>query len=159
MRRMLIVAGGLIWLAGCAVAHPQTRFSINPFTRTFTFYDSKDNKAEIKGFEFDPTTNTVKLEYLGFDNNASDVRLANVQQMLAVVEQQRAANEGLAHVTRMLEAIVGIAGDTIRGSTVNVDTPVGSGGATLGTPPERPKLPEESSIVNPQSPIVGGSGQ
>ena len=128
-------------LAGCASANPRTKFSGNPWTGTFSFFDSKDNDVRIEGLNVDLSTKQAECELLTLTNNASEVRRANVEQMLAFVEQQKAFNEGLAHVTDMLGQVAGILGQTVRGSAVEVNTPIGAGHARIGPAATQPAEP------------------
>lgn len=87
-------------LTGCAFIEPTTRVGGGLFG--WEFVDTKDNDILIKNAEYDPKTQQFKVEEIKVTNKASDVVAANVEQMLAFTEQQRAANEGLIGVVKEL---------------------------------------------------------
>ena len=103
MFTMLVFSGCLS--TGCAFIKPTTAFSINPITRTISFVDTKDNDIEVTGVTYSPE-NGFGLESLIVSNKSSPVIEADVAQMLAFVEQQRAANEGIAQALAGISNIV-----------------------------------------------------
>ena len=85
-------------LSACAFIKPVTEVMFNPATGEMVVRDSKDNSLDIKGLKVlkNPDgTFSLELEQGTFANQSSTVIEANVQQMLAFVEQQKAANEGI----------------------------------------------------------------
>lgn len=101
MRRIVIAACAAL-CGGCAFFEPSTEL-IGP---GFRWTDSKDTDVEITDLEVDPATKHVRVAKIVIRNNASDVALANAQQMLAASEQIRVSWEGLAHVTEQLARMV-----------------------------------------------------
>jgi len=93
-------------ITGCAMITPHTQVGFDPVSRTVTFYDSKDNSIIVKNMTYDPEGGFT-LEELTIDNKSTPVIEANVQQMLAFVEQQKAANEGIIAFMGGLANIVG----------------------------------------------------
>ena len=85
-----VVLAGL-FVPGCAFIKPTTRLA-GP---GWEFVDTKDNDIQIKNAKFDPETKGFSVEDLIVANKSSPVIEANVKQMLAFAEQQRAFNEGL----------------------------------------------------------------
>jgi len=77
-------------ISACAFIRPTTELC-GPGWR---FTDTKDNDIDFVG-NFDPTTGKFTIEKLVISNKSSPVIEANVQQMLAFVEQQKAANDGI----------------------------------------------------------------
>jgi len=107
--KCLVMSALCAMLCGCAFIEPHTQMSINPITRTVSFFDSKDNDIAIDSISFDATDKSFAMDGLVISNKSSSVIEANVQQMLAFVEQQRAANEGiqntLAGLTELTNAL------------------------------------------------------
>lgn len=103
----LAAAAGLgSCIAGCAMITPHTQVGFDPARRMITFYDSKDNDVELDNVAYSPDGGFT-LEKLIISNKSTPVIEANVQQMLAFVEQQKAANEGIAVTLSGLANIVG----------------------------------------------------
>lgn len=88
MKVFILAISGL--LCGCAFITPTTELS-GP---GWSFRDTKDNDIDLVA-SYDPETKSFKIEKLIISNKSSPVIEANVQQMLAFVEQQKAANEGI----------------------------------------------------------------
>lgn len=105
MLRMLLACILCSLVMGCAYNPAETKLGGGPFG--WHFRDSKDNDIELKNLAVDPETKVVTLEYMSVRNNASDAARANVEQMMAFVEQQKAANEGI-RIT--MEGLANIAG-------------------------------------------------
>lgn len=102
MRKMLSPLCLLFLLEGCAFITPTTELS-GP---GWHFVDTKDNDIEFVGnFE----SGKFIIEKLTISNKSSPVIEANVQQMLALVEQQKAANEGIKTVTELLLKAITVA--------------------------------------------------
>jgi hypothetical protein len=78
--------------SGCAFIKPTTEVS-GP--GGWHFVDTKDNDVTIKGAKYNSATHDGGIDEVVVSNKASPVIEANVQQMLAFVEQQKAANEGI----------------------------------------------------------------
>ncbi len=139
MRRILLAGLACLLLCGCAYNPAETKLGGGPFG--WFFRDSKDNDIEMLGLEVDPETKVITLESLIIRNNASDAARANVEQMMAFVEQQRAANEG---IKLTMDGLVGIASQLTaavsalpvnRGSTAAEPCPVTEAAETLLGPP------------------------
>jgi len=79
--------------SGCGVLHARTSMGAGVFGWHFT--DTKDNDISFDEASYDPATKQFSIKGLVIRNNASDPMIANVQQIMAIVEQQKAANEGL----------------------------------------------------------------
>ena len=90
-------------LAGCAFIKPTTEI-VGPGWR---FTDTKDNDIDLV-CSYDPETNAFKIDKLIISNKSSPVVEANVQQMLAFAEQQRAANEGIKTAFEGINQILGL---------------------------------------------------
>ena len=146
MRRLIslativLILGGCV-LSGCAYNKPTTELSASAFGG-FKFYDSKDNDIIVKGAEFNPETKQFSVEELTVKNAASPVIDANVQQMLAFVEQQRAANEGIKAAFDGLATMTGLitrmAETILPGSGGSIDTPYGGGEIHISSPATKP---------------------
>lgn len=111
---LLLGGGCLSTTAGCAFIKPTTELA-GP---GWHFVDTKNNDIEIVNLNVDPETKAVHADSIVVRNNASDVVTANVAQMMAFVEQQRAANEGIR------EAFVGITNtaNALSGALLNLPT-------------------------------------
>ena len=106
MMLVLVLCSGCLF--GCAWIKPTTQVSVNPLTRTISIYNTKDVDLAIEGFEvsWDNKSGTIELEKIVVSDKASSVIDANVKQMLAFTEQQRAANEGIAAALAGIRDIV-----------------------------------------------------
>jgi len=140
-----IVIACLMLCGGCAWINPTTEFGINPWTRTFYVKNNKDVDVTFDKVTLTRTDDGVTdflAENVVISDKSSPVIDANVKQMLAFVEQQRAANEGigiaLQGIGSMIQTLAGATQGILRGSTVAVDTQWGGGSATLGTPTTQP---------------------
>lgn len=130
---MCILAGvALAACGGCAAlggaANPRTEVSASPLGG-FRFHDSKDNDIEIENAEYDPSTKALKIGKLTIRNNATDVRIASVQQMDAFNRQLVTHGE---NITRFGQIVLGLA-ETIAPLAlpgVKLDGPLG-GSATV----------------------------
>jgi hypothetical protein len=150
----LFVAG---CIHGCAYADPATRLSINPVTRTISFSDTKDNDVSVEYVGYNADTKQFEVKNFVLRNNSSDVREIDVQQMLAFVEQQKAANDGIKAAFEGLSHTVGILGEALAGTIravppiqAQVSTPVGGGSVAVGS--EAVSAPAE-----PEKPDVTGT--
>lgn len=98
----------LVGLAGgCAAlpANPRTEIG----TWSWKFHNSKDVSIELDEASYNPQTKEGKLKGLQIIDNASDVREANVQQMVAMAEQIRAQGEAWDRImARANEALIGV---------------------------------------------------
>jgi hypothetical protein len=91
---LLVVVAG----SGFAFIKPTTEFSFNPATGQARFIDTKDNRVQVDDFKVSKNpdgTFNCEFKQLLVENQSSPVINANVNQMLAFAEQQRAANEGI----------------------------------------------------------------
>jgi len=143
MRWLLMVV--VVLAPGCGLIEPATTFKINPITRTVTFTNNKD-----VDLSFDEITakwdkeggGEIILKNWVVSDKATPVIEANVAQMMAFVEQQKAANEGIIGSLRAIGDTVSVLSRTVeailRGSSISLDTPYGAGSATLGTPATQP---------------------
>ena len=132
-----ILATLLVLSCGCAFIKPITEIKGGPMGWRFT--DTKDNDVLVKNAIYNPDTGSFSVEEVNVSNKSSPVIEANVQQMLAFVEQQRAANEAILGVMAELRQAVGIlTGGTvelIKGSQAQFTSPDFSGSVTVGTRP------------------------
>lgn len=88
----------LVLCCGCAFFKPVTKVKINPVNKTIDVENSKDVDVTMKNYKDSKTSDGGSSTAIGeitISDKASPVVYANVQQMLAFVEQQRAANEGI----------------------------------------------------------------
>jgi hypothetical protein len=97
-------SGCLATLTGCAFIKPTTKMGGGPFG--WEFVDTKDNNVSVKNLIVDPKTKVITVEELILTNAASPVIEANVQQMLAFVEQQKQATAFMAALAPVLQAAV-----------------------------------------------------
>ena len=135
-------------LAGCAWIKPTTQIKFNPYTGTISVFNTKDVDVTFKKIVATKGADgsaTLEVEDAIISDKSSPVIKENVNQMLAFVEQQRAANEGigiaLQGIGSMIQTLAGATQAILRGSTVAVDTEWGGGSATLGTPTTAPGGP------------------
>jgi hypothetical protein len=88
-------------------ANPTTSLTIDPYNRRISFKDNKDNDLNLKGFRFKGANGvSADIDDLSIRNNASDVRLANVPQMMAVVEQINANWAGLIGTVKEVRGLI-----------------------------------------------------
>ena len=101
--------------AGCwGPSNPYTELKVNPITKTFSFYDNKDNDVTIEGLEIDGDTKSGKLASMTLVNAASPVRLANVEQLNAYTEQVKVVTQAMTNMIQVLpEVLTGVA-DIVR---------------------------------------------
>ena len=105
----IVCLGGCV--LGCAFIKPTTQLSGGALG--WEFVDTKDNDIALEGASFDPASKTFKIEKLIIGNKSSPVIEANVQQMLAFVEQQKAANEGIKAVFAGLSDMMNVVRGTV----------------------------------------------
>lgn len=124
---------------GCAFIKPTTKVTMNPLTRTVGIYNTKD--VDLSFDKLAVTWGEKGGGNLAVDNfvvadKATPVIEANVQQMMAFVEQQKAANEGiigsLQAIASMVNTLARAFETILPGSSISLDTPIGAGSATLG---------------------------
>ena len=148
MRKIILGTIVLLMVAGCGVeglhnANPTTRISASPFGG-FKFYNSKDVAVNLDEGSYDPATKSLTLKNLKITDNASDVRLANVAQIDAITRQTEIIYKGWENLHKVtMDALVDAIGQVRRlmqGSNVDIDTPYGSGSATLGTATTQPGI-------------------
>jgi hypothetical protein len=158
------LAGGCLTTqaTGCAMIEPQTAFSVSPFG-TVRFFDSKDNDIIVKGLQFDPDSNGFSLAEMTVTNKSSPVIDANVQQMMAFVAQQQAANEGITAAFDGLSKTVEALSGTVEALLQNlpavsgeVDTPIGKG--EIEVTPQGKKEPDAPE-PNARSTVIPGGAQ
>lgn len=143
MRYLLIVM--LALAGGCAFIKPTTEIKFNPLTGTMSVLNTKDVDVVAKNLHVSKLPDgggTFDVDEITISDKSSPVIEANVQQMLAFVEQQRAANEGIIGSLKAIGDMVGLLTNAteaiLRGSNVNLDTQWGGGSATLGTAATQP---------------------
>ena len=114
MKYLMILAallGCCVPLPGCAFIRPTTQVGVNPFTRTVEVYNTKDVDISVGHVEaITKDGGSLTLDDLVISDKASPVIEANVGQMLAFVEQQKAANEGIRIVMQNLADVIREAG-------------------------------------------------
>jgi len=126
---------------GCAFIKPTTELQ-GPGWR---FTDTKDNDIDLV-CSYDPDTHAFKIEKLVISNKSSPVIEANVQQMLAFVEQQKAANEGIkaafAGIAETVGSLVPIVQEMRQAlAEFRGQAAVGAGGVSLNVGPPAPVSP------------------
>ena len=103
---LLFTLGGLV---GCGVAEPTTEIKYSPVWG-FSLTNSKDVVAGVKKATFNAETKEFTVEDLHVSDNASSVRLANVEQLKLVNEQIRIHGENIAQslglITAMAEKVI-----------------------------------------------------
>jgi hypothetical protein len=80
---------------GCAFIKPQTTLHVDPATGKVDVTNSKDVDLTVKKVEGRNGDKSLLIEDLVISDKASPVQNANVNQMMAFVAQQEAANEGV----------------------------------------------------------------
>ncbi len=99
-------------LPGCGIdginaAKPETRVEFDPINHTFKFKDSKDNNVDIKGLKAKTATGAEgSVDEFSLRNNASDVRAANVNQLLGMAAEATANWQGAAAETKAIGEIL-----------------------------------------------------
>lgn len=104
-----LVVGSLLAITqlGCAGGwgvKPSTEFSFG----NAHFYDSKDNNVELEGLEVDIPNKKGKIDKLTISNKASDVMLANVQQMAMYNAQMEIHGRNIQMALNALLPIAGL---------------------------------------------------
>ena len=108
---VLLLVACCVPLPGCAFIKPETKIGVNPFTRTVSLYNTKDVDVAIALVKAETKDGgSVEIRDVLISDKASPVITANVPQMLAFAEQQRAGNEGLQIVMSNLSDVVREAG-------------------------------------------------
>ena len=137
----IMILGGCVW-TGCGMITPTTevRGGQSFGSPYFELKSTKDESVSLNKATYNPETKEIEIEGLEINSASSPVIRENVQQMLAFVEQQRAANEGIsiamtgiANILSSLVPMVDKLSETLKGSIISVDTPYGGGSATLGS--------------------------
>ena len=127
-----------ILTVGCAWIKPTTEISFSPLTRTISIFNTKDVDLTFKKMDVSWTADGGALVVKDFalSDKSSPVIEANVEQMLAFAEQQRAANEGIIGSLNAIADMVGIVNQMLMrvlpGSSLELETPYGGGRARLG---------------------------
>lgn len=93
---IFILAIVVMCVGGCAMIEPKTTVAVNPITGSVKVTNTKDTDLEAKGVKAVSGEKSFEMESLTLSDKSSPVIKENVQQMLAFVEQQKAANEGIA---------------------------------------------------------------
>jgi hypothetical protein len=154
--RLTLAAALLVALAlgagGCFYANPRTTFGFNPWSGKWEFYDSKDNDIEVTDLRVDPESKMVSIAKLTVRNNASDVRLANVEQQHAQTEQLKAVTALINLATEKWSAVAAAAIPyALPGHTFSVQTPYGGG--TISSTPGLPNGPAPPPAAGPPQPV------
>lgn len=133
----LLLAGTGCGLEGLHNANPATRVTVDPWNHRIEYRDNKDNDLNVKGFKVQTAGGAVaEIDELTLRNNASDVRVANYQQMLGMAQQAavnwagaadftNAVFEGVARIIPMLNRSQAT-GLLSRLQGFNVSTPFGT---------------------------------
>lgn len=87
--------------AGCGYANPRTVVRAGPVY----LEDSKDNDILLEGAEYNHQTGDLHIDKFTLRNNASDVRIANVEQLRLVNEQIRIHGENIAQSLGLITAL------------------------------------------------------
>ena len=145
MRRVILSCiAALVVTGGCAFIKPTTLIELDPVNKTVRVLNTKDVDFTLESLTAEWTADggSVQVSGLTISDKSSPVITANVEQMLAFAEQQRAANEGLIGALQQLTGwlgelrqTMGLITQMLRGSGVTVDTQWGGGSANLGTAP------------------------
>lgn len=135
---LLAILAPLFALPGCtAFSSPETRIRYDSWG--FELTNSKDVSVKVQGAKYDPTTHAFSVDSLEFADTASEVRLANVQQMMAYNEQLRTHGENIAKianaVNQLAATVMPFASPmaTPPSGPTNITTPWGSG--SVGSTP------------------------
>ena len=105
MRRLICLAlVSASCITGCAYANPETRLHGGPFG--WGFSDGKDNDITLDEASYDDQ-GRFSLKGLVIRNNASDVRVANVEQMRAHADQIRAFSTVVTEFAKVVAAVHG----------------------------------------------------
>jgi hypothetical protein len=96
MRKLIGLVLVAVVVGGCGMIKPETRITVNPSNGNVNLYNSKDVNVKAEKIEAKNGDKTLAVENLDISDKSSPVIEQNVKQMLAFVEQQRAANEGIA---------------------------------------------------------------
>lgn len=111
-------------------AKPETNIRVNPVTKSVTLHNSKDVKVTIEEFSGSTKDGTTwKIAGLVLDDQASDVRLANVAQLELVDRITQTAIDG---IMRGFAEIISETIAPLRGASITAETPLGKGGIKLG---------------------------
>ncbi|MFH1732389.1 MAG: hypothetical protein ABIF82_12170 [Planctomycetota bacterium] len=147
-----VMLAALAPLTGCSAEYwtgriePQTRLTLNPVTRSIDFFDSRENDVEITGLSAsgDGEQFELKADTIRIVNRSAPVIDADAARLPQILELQRVQVEyqrqigqnialGIAAGGDAVNKVLGTVGQTVQGSTVHLQTPWGSGQATLGT--------------------------
>lgn len=102
---LTVGTGMLVLCAGCAFpANPRTEISCG--WTGWKFHNSKDVTIELEGAHGSLDTKSIDIERLVITDNASAVRQANVEQMLAYTEQVRAVTAMFESMAASISAII-----------------------------------------------------
>lgn len=81
---------------GCAMIKPTTEVKVDPMSKSVSLYNTKDVDLHVDNVQGKSGDSSFSIDNLTVSDKSSPVIKENVQQMLAFVEQQKAANEGIA---------------------------------------------------------------
>ena len=96
-----VVCTLLLTATGCGYANPRTIVRAGPVY----LEDSKDNDILLEGAEYNHKTGDLHIDKFTLRNNASDVRIANVEQLRLVNEQIRIHGENIAQSLGLITAL------------------------------------------------------
>ena len=104
---------------GCALpANPKTEISYGP--GGFRLYNSKDVGIKVDEATYNAQTREAKIKNLEFSDNASAVRLANVEQMKAYSEQMRIVLEGFMGLANTVTTL-GMQGLAVKSQQIDLE--------------------------------------
>jgi len=141
-RRLALIVLAVGLSPGCAFIKPTTEITFDPLTHSVRVFNTKDVNVIVDDLKVtwdSPNGNEFSVTKLEISDLSSPVIEKNVQQMLAFVEQQKAANEGIIGSLRVLgdsfNFLANVVRSILQGSNIQLSTPYGGGSATLGTTP------------------------
>lgn len=122
-----------VLVTGCPYANPRTEVGYS--WAGFKFHNSKDVKVQIRNAKYDPASQRFEVEELIIEDNASDVRRANVEQIKAQTEQVQAITAMITQQTQILASMAQSIMPWIKPATSTGITIPGVGGITTSTTP------------------------
>ncbi len=130
------------WLTGRL--EPITQISVNPFTKSFVFKDTKNNNVVIRGLEINKSTGAFKVAEVIIENNSSAVIAADSERMQHIIRAQEVYVDLHRQIGANIAMALAAGGDAagnfiskLPNLSLGIDTPIGSG--TLGvTQPPKP---------------------
>lgn len=111
-RTVFSLSIALLWcVAGCGIeglhnADPQTRLTVDPSTKEVKLWNNKDVDVSVDSVEYLGAQKDFKLTNLKFRDNASDVRNANVNQMMGMAYQAQVNWAGASNMVAQLTGLI-----------------------------------------------------